>query len=74
MAGVTIKRFKKVLQNGCINTSSRHSIVVSKNTLPARVAELADAPGLGPGIFGCRGSSPLSRTLQKCKTLALYEC
>ena len=28
----------------------------------ARVAELADAPGLGPGAFGCAGSSPASRS------------
>ncbi len=30
----------------------------------AGVAELADAPDLGSGAFGCRGSSPLSRTMQ----------
>ena len=29
----------------------------------ARVAELADAPDLGSGAFGLRGSSPLSRTI-----------
>ena len=28
----------------------------------AQVAELADAPGLGPGSFGCAGSSPALRT------------
>src|SRR5688500_13886243 len=28
----------------------------------ARVAELADAPDLGSGAFGCAGSSPASRT------------
>ena len=31
----------------------------------ARVAELADAPGLGPGIFGCAGSSPVPRMNRK---------
>ncbi len=29
----------------------------------AKVAELADAPGLGPGAFGCGGSSPPFRML-----------
>ena len=28
----------------------------------ARVAELVDAPGLGPGAFGREGSNPFSRT------------
>ena len=28
----------------------------------AGVAELVDAPDLGSGIFGCGGSSPLTRT------------
>ena len=31
----------------------------------ARVAELADAPDLGSGVFGHRGSSPLSRTIKE---------
>ena len=30
----------------------------------AGVAELADAPGLGPGPFGGGGSSPFARTKQ----------
>src|SRR3954464_3748027 len=29
---------------------------------PAGVAELVDAPGLGPGIERCGGSSPFART------------
>ena len=36
----------------------------------ARVAELADAPDLGSGVFGHRGSNPLSRTIKTEKEQA----
>ena len=38
----------------------------------ARVAELADAPDLGSGVFGHRGSSPLSRTIKEVSPLKNY--
>ena len=37
---------------------------------PADVAELADAPGLGPGTFECGGSTPPVRTIMAFLTVA----
>ena len=36
----------------------------------AGVAELADAPGLGPGPFGGGGSSPFARTRKAAEQVA----
>ncbi len=46
----------------CGDPVPRHSIRGGRGAVPASVAELADAPGLGPGVFGRGGSSPSART------------
>ncbi len=40
--------------------------------LRAGVAELVDAPGLGPGPFGGGGSTPLARTLEHQHSPAVH--
>src|SRR5689334_20198042 len=42
--------------------SRRSPVILGRSYHQARVAELADAPDLGSGVHGRRGSSPLSRT------------
>ena len=50
------------VQSSLHHTISRYGVYLPQWDICAGVAELADAPDLGSGAFGCRGSTPLSRT------------